>query len=535
MSETHETNESRSSRLGTAGTGLLAGLIGVLAMTLTMSLLRWWAGVPSPAELLGDRMAPTFTAGEFLGLLQRVGGYNQLKQLGVGSVLAGQTLVGLLGGLVFAIIESRRQGSDDMEFAPSAISRPGRLFVIGLVLGFWFVTLIALWPVLGASFIGLVPVVAGIATALGALVSYSTYGFALVFAHGVITGRRLIRSEDNTSAATGRRALLSGGAAALLVVAVGAVFYRLFRLATFSYDGRQYIGPDVEAITPNDQFYTVTKNVIDPRIARPLWRLEVIGMVDRPRSYTFDDLASLAAVTQETTLMCISNWVGGGLMSNAAWRGAPLRRLIEEAGPRPGIVKVLFRAADGYTDTITYEKAMESTTLVAYEMNRAPLPDKHGYPVRVIVPGMFGEKNVKWITRIELVDRNAKGFYEQQGWGPNFTVPTRARFDFPYYDQTIPFTPDVALKGIAFGGDRGVSRVEVSIDGGGTWQDARIDYQAGRLSWVLWKYDWRPQGPGEYKLAVRATDGTGEVQSSEDRGTVPEGATGYHRVTLRLE
>jgi DMSO/TMAO reductase YedYZ molybdopterin-dependent catalytic subunit len=168
-------------------------------------------------------------------------------------------------------------------------------------------------------------------------------------------------------------------------------------------------------------------------------------------------------------------------------------------------------------------------------MNGEELPQRHGYPVRVIVPGMFGEKNVKWVTRIELLDYDAKGFYEKQGWGPTFIVPTRARFDFPYYDQTVPFASPLALKGVAFGGDRGVSRVEVSVDGGSAWREARLEYQGTKLTWALWRYHWEPPGPGEYKLVVRAIDGSGVTQTAEERGTVPDGATGYHRVVLKLE
>jgi DMSO/TMAO reductase YedYZ molybdopterin-dependent catalytic subunit len=291
----------------------------------------------------------------------------------------------------------------------------------------------------------------------------------------------------------------------------------------------------VQPITPNARFYTVTKNIIDPDVKPSFWRFQVTGMVERPRTYNFDALSAISPVTQETTLMCISNWVGGGLMSNAVWEGVPLRELILASGPREGVVEVMFRSVDGYADTVSFDKAMDPTTLVAFKMNGQPLPRTHGYPARIIVPGMFGEKNVKWVTRVELVDYDAKGFYEQQGWGPNFTVPTRARFDFPYYDQTIKLASVIELKGIAFGGDRGVSRVEVSIDGGTTWRQARIDYPGTQLSWALWTYDWSGAAPGEYVLVVRATDGDGELQSSVERGTVPEGATGYHRVKLKIE
>ncbi|MCA1614391.1 MAG: molybdopterin-dependent oxidoreductase, partial [Acidobacteria bacterium] len=299
-----------------------------------------------------------------------------------------------------------------------------------------------------------------------------------------------------------------------------------------------YKGADVQAVTPNERFYVVSKNVIDPRVERALWRLEVTGMVESPQSFSYDDLAAMTATVQETTLRCISNQTGGGLMSNAAWKGVPLKSLIEAAKPRRGVVEVVLHGADNYTDTFAFEKAMDPTTLVAFEMNGRPLPENHGYPVRVIVPGLYGEKNVKWVTRIELVDTDAKGFYERQGWGPNFVVPTSSRFDQPDDRQKIKLmtaAAGVRLKGVAHGGDRGVSRVEVSTDGGRTWREAKVDYARSPSAWSLWSYDWRPREPGEYKLAVRATDGAGALQTPEERGIVPEGSTGYHHVTVNVE
>lgn len=230
--------------------------------------------------------------------------------------------------------------------------------------------------------------------------------------------------------------------------------------------------------------------------------------------------------------MCISNAVGDGLMSNARWKGIPLRALLEAAGPRPGAVEAVLRGADSYSDTIAFAKAMDPATLVAYEMNGDPLPQRHGYPVRVIVPGLFGEKNVKWVTRVELVDHDAKGFYESQGWGPSFVIPTHSRFDEPEDGSRIPVGA-ATLRGIAFAGARGVRAVEVSVDAGRTWRGAQIDYPGTTLTWALWSYDWRP-GPGNFEAVVRATDGEGTVQTSAERGTIPEGSTGYHRIRFTV-
>nr|MBA3240986.1 molybdopterin-dependent oxidoreductase [Acidobacteriota bacterium] len=300
----------------------------------------------------------------------------------------------------------------------------------------------------------------------------------------------------------------------------------------------QYKGADVQAVTPNERFYVVTKNVVDPDVSPSLWRLEVTGLVEQPQTFRFEDLTAMPAITQETTLRCISNEVGGGLMSNAVWKGVSLRSLIERAKPRQGVVEVMLHGVDNYTDTFAFEKALDPTTLVVYEMNGQPLAQNHGYPVRVIVPGLFGEKNVKWVTRIELVDYDAKGFYEQQGWGLNFVVPTTARFDVPDDKQKFKqamAAAGVMLKGVAHAGNRGVSKVEVSVDDGKTWNEAKIDYAKSPLAWVLWSYDWRSNQAGEYKLVVRATDGNGEVQTDKERSTVPEGATGYHKITAHIE
>lgn len=143
--------------------------------------------------------------------------------------------------------------------------------------------------------------------------------------------------------------------------------------------------------------------------------------------------------------MCISNPIGWGLISNAVWTGVPMRVLLEEAGARDDAVEVVLHGADGYSDTFSFEKAMEPTTLVAYRMNGEELPQRHGFPARIIVPGLYGEKNVKWVTRIEVVDHDAKGFYESQGWGPDFTVPNRSRIDGPSLRDPIRAGAPIAL------------------------------------------------------------------------------------------
>jgi DMSO/TMAO reductase YedYZ molybdopterin-dependent catalytic subunit len=502
-------------------------------MTLGLLVLRRQFGVPTPSELVGDRIAPTLKVDTFINLLTQFGGYNNLKKIGFGSVLGGQIVVGLLGGLGYALFVNR---APPTPLANTLTNKTGLWFVSFLVGGLWLLSLILLWPVLGTHYHGLPHGWAALVTAISFLAAYGLYGLSLVISYGLINYRTASPDSSKTSSVRhrGRRVLLLGAAGAAIGIAVNKLWTQLYDIATFSYDGTQYRGEDVQFITPNERFYVVTKNVIDPRVNPELWRLEIAGMVDRRREYTYQQLASLPAISQETTLMCISNQVGGGLMSNALWKGVPLRHLIEEAGPRAGITEVVLRAVDGYDDTIPLTKAMEPTTLVVYEMNGSSLPFVHGYPVRIIVPGLFGEKSVKWVTQIELVAHDVKGFYEKQGWGPDFTIPTHSRFDGPDLSEPISPGASVALKGVAFGGDRGVSRVEVSFDDGNIWQEANLNMPGTRLTWALWNYDWRPERQGEYKLAVRATNGDGALQIREERWTAPHGATGYHKVTARV-
>jgi DMSO/TMAO reductase YedYZ molybdopterin-dependent catalytic subunit len=505
------------------GAGFLAGLVAGLLMTVTMLLLAWLFGVATPLVIFGDRLSVFIPADTFLSLMGRVGGYNHMKQLGVSSVIAGQLFVGGLGGMIYGLMMRRHDRS--------------RFVVTGIV----FILLplaavgILLWPVLGTHYHGLPINRAIVVTLAGLLSAFFVFERALVLLFRFLTRPRVQINDQEFSPPIGRRALI-GGWIALLAAGGGAeLLRRLYRIATFSYDGTQYKGRIVQPITPNDQFYCVTKNVVDPKVNASLWRLEVTGLVQTRQTYRLDRLKSLPAVEQETTLMCISNGLDAGLMSNALWKGAPMSTLLAAASPLAGATKVRLHGVDNYTDTFPLEKAMDQTTLVVYEMNGEPLPDRHGFPARVIVPGYFGEKHVKWITRIEVADDSAIGFYEKQGWGPDFIVPTRSRFDQP--DNYSTFRSDVAangivVRGVAFGGDRGISRVEVSFDDGATWQEAKLDYPGTKLTWALWSYDWRPPGPDNYTLVVRATDGEGTVQEWDEERPFKSGTTGFHKIMV---
>ena len=396
---------------------------------------------------------------------------------------------------------------------------------------------------LDANYRGAPPGEARIASAAALLIEYLIFAVVVVLLYRWLAPRPLLAARPvPVGEPVGRRAVMAGVGGLALAAGSGALMRDLNGRATFSYDGLAYSGPGVEPIAPNDKFYTVTKNVIDPNVNPGIWRLEIGGLVEEPRSYSFEELMSLVSVEQESTLMCISNRIGAGLMSNAVWQGVRLRDLLEAARPIDGALEVFLNGADAYTDSFAFDKAMDPTTLVAFAMNGEPLPQRHGYPARVVVPGLYGEKNVKWVTRIEVVDYDAKGFYEQQGWGPNFVIPTRSDIFGPRWvrrrrdDFVEPFAAGqrATIRGRAFAGDRGVQKVEFSDDDGETWRGVRIDYPGTDLTWTFWSADWLPTEPGEYTLVSRATDGTGRPQPSESRGIVPEGATGYHRVVATV-
>jgi DMSO/TMAO reductase YedYZ molybdopterin-dependent catalytic subunit len=505
--------------------GFLAGLMAAIGMTLMMLVLAA-LGVATPLIIIGDRISVLFEPAPFLALMGKVGGYNHLKQLGVSTTALGQLFVGAVGGIVLGLFNRRPENR--LSTVVTAV-----VFVLLPIV----LVAIALWPVLGTNYRGLPINAARLVTLIGFALCTLVYERILVTAWDFLTRNNAATTEAEYSPGISRRALVLGGIGLILAGGGAALVRKLYRAATFSYDGTQYKGPGVQPITPNEQFYCVTKNVIDPRVDASLWHLEIDGLVQSQKTYRLEDVKAFPEVEQETTLMCISNGLDGGLMSNARWKGVAMRDLITQASPLSSATKVRLHGVDNYTDTFPLEKAMDPTTLVAYEMNGRRLPDRHGFPARVIVPGYFGEKHVKWLTRIELASEEAKGFYEIQGWGPDFIVPTRSRIDVPFDNAVVSLgslAAPIEIKGVAYGADRGIARVEVSFDDGQQWSDAEIYYSGGDLAWSLWTVagGWRPEAAGNYTIVARATDGEGEVQDWDLNRPFTSGVTGFHKITV---
>ena len=273
--------------------------------------------------------------------------------------------------------------------------------------------------------------------------------------------------------------------------------------------------------------------LVKPRVDVADWRLDIKGVVESPFSLTYDQLLDLDAVEQVHTLECISNYVGGDLISTAVWTGAPLRDLLGRARVKSGAYDVVFTSVDGYTDSIPLAKAMEDRTLVAYLMNGKTVPQGHGYPARMLVPNIYGMKNVKWIRTIEVVDYDFLGYWMQQGWSDSAIVNTNSRIDVP--GRNVRWSGgEIVIGGIAFAGSRGISKVEISDDGGKTWQTATIETPLGPLSWRRWTLRWTPPGTGSFKLAVRSTDGEGNTETPVARDPYPNGATGYDVASVNV-
>jgi DMSO/TMAO reductase YedYZ molybdopterin-dependent catalytic subunit len=283
-------------------------------------------------------------------------------------------------------------------------------------------------------------------------------------------------------------------------------------------------------ITPNGAFYTVNEELFPPDVDPVTWRLEIGGLVDRPLSLTYRQLTSMPAVEQFMTLECISNKVGGHLISNAMWTGVPLRDLLAKAGVRPGALEVVSSSVDGFSDSVPFEDAISPRTIVAYGMNGMQLPRAHGFPARILIPGYYGMKQPKWLGSIAVIDRPFQGYWEQRGWIKEAVVKTMSRIDTPKNHADVDGVVTVA--GVAFAGDRGISRVEVSVDGGDTFADAELKTALSELTWRQWRFPFRPEPGAAAAILVRATDGHGATQTSEVTPPEYSGSTGWHGVEV---
>ncbi len=484
------------------GWGVFAGLVLVALMYVASGLL----GLRPLTQALNEPLLsimPGFVFGFLIDTLQHAG--KVVEEIGL--IVAMVIALGALGA-AWSVTALR------WRFAQSALVFAG----IG-----WLVVVAVLLPVAGMGFLGLDD---GPTTPLLWAVLFAVYG-ALLLLGG--------RPADALPADQDRRRLLSALPLGLGAVSLGLVgllrvpnWYQA--VANAPESGLRGVSPE---ITPVQNFYVVSKNFSDPVVDGQSWRLAIGGLVDRPRTLSLSQLRSLPSTTQYVTLECISNDVGGALMSTGSFTGVSMSQLLATTSPRSKGTWAAFKATDGYAESLPLSLInSDPSILVAYDLDGSALPSSHGYPARVLVPGRYGMKGPKWLTSIDIVDHESGGYWEQQGWDHNAVVKTTSRIDQPR-DSDIVKLGAITIAGVAYAGTRGISKVEYSTDGGRSWSAAALGTPLSNLTWVLWTATWTPGGEGSYKLVVRATDGTGSLQGSGGAPSYPGGAAGYH--TIRID
>ncbi len=434
------------------------------------------------------------------------------------------------------------------------------LFSAALAAIAWILSGLLVLPVLGAGLFGAELPVGSETVLVSLLVPTLAFGTSLPALQRclrLLTSRLIGSPTLQKTFSPGRRLFLKRVAVGLVVLGIGSLAWRFItqgigngqaagadsldgppppeRISpppTPDYRTWQPVHGETPELTATNDFYYVSKNIYsDPSLDKDSWRLNIDGEgVIHPFSLSYQDLLSMPAVEQITTLECISNTVGGNLMSSARWKGVRLKDLLEKAGVKTGSTKVAFHAADGYTDSIHLSKALDPMTLLVYQMNGQPLPQEHGFPARMIVPGIYGMKHCKWITEIEVVNYDFQGYWQQRGWNDDGIINLGARIDVPYDGASLAVNQQTYLAGVAFAGTRGVSAVDVSTNNGRTWQRARLKQPLGAVTWTLWELPWTPPSSDTYAIVARMIDLQGYYQQPVLADPFPSGATGYHRI-----
>jgi DMSO/TMAO reductase YedYZ molybdopterin-dependent catalytic subunit len=288
-------------------------------------------------------------------------------------------------------------------------------------------------------------------------------------------------------------------------------------------------------ITPNADFYRIDTALTVPRVGVEDWTLSVTGDVDRPLRITYEELLDRPMVESVATIACVSNEIGGDLIGTARWLGCRLDDLLDEAGVQPRADQIVGVSVDGFTAGFPTEVLDGRDALVVVGMNGEPLPTDHGFPARLVVPGLYGYVSAtKWLEEIRLTRFDEfEGYWIPRGWSAEGPVKTQSRIDTPRSGSTVESGVARAIAGVAWAPLKAVTRVEVQVDDG-PWRDAELGEEYSSTTWRQWKVAWTPE-PGEHTIRVRATDGTGETQTSEVTDVAPDGATGWHTIEVRAD
>ncbi len=538
--------------------GFLAGLgAGSIATLLMLLLSVTFNGVSLP-EVFGSALTQLMSPTTFDALHQLIGG--DAKHYFFYCILVGQCLVfALSGGLCTLLLGrfiAKKTGQEMLNWGAGLVLALLLLLVTGLML----------LPLTKAGLFGSQLGIGAVNTTVSLAVVGLVFGgtFVMLQNQAVTRWQRLLASPLAVQAkSVARREMIIRGLQFAGLGALGILAVRFITSAgnvvgngggggaatapsllqrfqkkvtpvpTPKYGDVQPAPLLSKEVTPNDQYYVVSKNLFsDPRVNGDTWHLSVSGQIAQPFSLSYNDLLTLPTKKQYESMMCISNEVGGPYMSNALWEGIPLADLLARGGAiKAGATKVVLYAADDYSDSIHLTKALEPTTLLALRMNGATLPQGHGFPLRLLVPGIYGMKHVKWITRIEVVNSDFQGYWQQRGWSDPAPLRLTSRIDIPLTGATVAANKPVTLAGVAFSGNKGISQVDVTFDNGQTWNTATLKQPLSDLTWVLWELPWQPKA-GSYTVIVRAIDMQGNMQDPTLAPPLPDGSSGYHSIVV---
>lgn len=545
---------ARSTARETLGPAAVAAALSVVAAL----ALRYTLAVPMPAELFADQATTRIPLPIFETMLTTFG--TAAKHLYLMGALVAQATLAALGGILYVV--ARRaflawRGAigalGTVGYADMAILAVAQVVVSGALLS----------PVLGAGFFG--ADVAGGARTFTLAQLAPDIVFAVSFGMQLRAAARLqIRGAGGESNAVARRTLLRQSVTALVTLGGGIALWealtsglgslvgatpahstapsislndvpqRIIPPPTPDYGAYTPVtGQTAELTSPSD-FYYVSKNLAgDPMLGANEWRLSIDGMVNHPYTVTYGQLTALPQVTQYHTLECISNEVGGALMSNGFFTGVKLADLLNTAGIQQGASEMIFTAADDYSDSLHLSQAIDDRSLVVYLLDGKPLPIPHGFPARLLIPGLYGMKNGKWLTKLSLTSGQYNGYWEQRGWTHEAFVKLSSRIDTPTDGDLLTARPTM-IAGVAYSGAKGISRVDVSVDGGHSWSTANLKRPLGALTWTLWELPWTPTS-GQHIIVVRAVDLEGNVQQPQQASPLPDGSSGYHAITVTTQ
>jgi DMSO/TMAO reductase YedYZ molybdopterin-dependent catalytic subunit len=286
-----------------------------------------------------------------------------------------------------------------------------------------------------------------------------------------------------------------------------------------------------------EDLYLKTYRQTPQRVPRENWQVQLGGQMRQTRALTWPDLQTFPLIQQMHTLECIGNPVGGLLFGNLLWEGVRLRDVLAAANPTPESDHLQISGVDGYVTTVPLELALDERSLLAFSVGGLPLPLDHGYPIRVLLPGVYGQKQPKWVIALEAVTGARPGTWEVQGWSDKATVQINSRIDYPPAGSLIPLGQSLPVSGVAFADTSGVARVEVSVDGGLNWSDAKLYPGPSTMAWTVWQWDWATPTAGQHTLKARATSGAGPTQVDAGgflTNVFPNGTTSIHSVVVTV-